>query len=100
MSDARVTPTQVKEIITTDISDTVLYTSMIETATLFVDAHLGSSNLSAEILERIELYLAAHFVAITEESGAMILDKLGDATTEWAADWCGPGFAMVRQPLP
>lgn len=96
MSKARVSASQVKEIITTSLEDGVLLANMIDTANIFIDEHLLEVGYSDALLEKIELYLSAHFVAITEEAGAPSLSKLGDATDEWATDWFGPGFASTR----
>ena len=96
MSKARVSASQVTEIITTTIEDDVLSSNMIDTANTFVDEHLLEAGYSDALLEKIELYLSAHFVAITEEAGAPSMSKVGDATEEWATDWFGPGFASTR----
>ena len=81
---ARVTATTVREIITTSLTDEVINTNHIVTANIYVTEHLGTSGLSDAILGRIELYLAAHYVALTEEGGALTRDKLGDADTSFA----------------
>lgn len=93
---ARVTAAQVKEIIDTSIADNVLDSSMIDTANVIVDMYLLEEGYTEAYLTKIELYLAGHFVCITEEEGAHILSKTGDATEEWAADWFGPGFQSTR----
>lgn len=81
---ARVTAETVKEIITTSLSDEVIDSNHIETAHIFVDEYLASEDLSVNMLEKIELYLAAHFVALSEEGGPLTRDKLGDADTSFA----------------
>lgn len=81
---ARVTAETVKEIISTQLTDEVVNTNHIDTANIFVTEHLGTSGLSDAMLEKIELYLAAHYVALTEEGGALTRDKLGDADTSYA----------------
>lgn len=81
---ARVTAETVKEIITTSLSDEVVNSNHIVTANIYVTEHLGASSLSAAMLARIELYLAAHYVALTEEGGALTRDKLGDADASFA----------------
>lgn len=96
MSKARVSAAQVKELIDTNIEDTVLAASFIDTANLFVDTHLLTSGHSDGILEKIELYLAAHYVAITAEEGQRILSKTGDATEEWDVAQLGKGLAATR----
>lgn len=74
----RVTASEVKEIIQTTIEDSVLESNHIATASLMVDEHLLDIGLSAPMLARIELYLAAHFVALTEERGGLTRERLGD----------------------
>jgi len=60
---ARVTASEVREII--DVIAATDITSFITTANVHVTAVLGSeTSLSADQLKQIELYLAAHFVAI------------------------------------
>ena len=81
---ARVTATTVREIISTQLSDDVINENHIDTANIFVTEYLAASGLSDNMLEKIELYLAAHYVALTEEGGALTRDKLGDADTSYA----------------
>lgn len=81
---ARVTATKVKEVVNTSIADDVINRNHIATATAMVDEHLVGSGLSDTLLEKVELYLAAHFVALTEEGGALTRNKLGDADTSYA----------------
>lgn len=81
---ARVTADTVKEIISTQLTDQVVNQNHILTANLIVNDNLVNQGISDEMLERIELYLAAHYVALTEEGGALTRDKLGDADTSYA----------------
>lgn len=70
-----VTDDQVKAII-----DTARDTSpFIQNAELLVDEELADKGLSDDRLDLITLYLAAHFVCITEERGGIRRSKLGDA---------------------
>lgn len=92
---ARVTAGQVKEVIETSLSDSVVTASMINTANLYVDTHLLDVGHSAGILGRIELYLAAHIVALTEERGSLKGGKFGDAS-EFLADVYSAGFRATR----
>ena len=96
MAKARVDASQVKELITTNIDEGIIVTSMIDTANLYVDTHLIDSGHSEEVLAKIELYLAAHFVAISEERGALRSSKMGDATDEWDTASVGTGFNSTR----
>jgi len=86
---ARVTAEAVKEIIQTNILNDTLDTNFIDTANAYVDEILTSAGLSDTILEKIELYLAAHFVALTEEGGALTRKKLGEADESYANIFSG-----------
>ena len=96
MSKARVSAEQVTELITTSLEESVILSSMVDTANLYVDTYLLEADHSDAILEKIELYLAAHFVAITEERGALKSSKTGDARDEWHTDYMGTGFNSTR----
>jgi len=93
---ARVSASQVKEIIDTTLNDGIILGNMIDTAHLYTNTHLSSAGHTDDILEKIELYLAAHFVAITEEGGALESQKMGDATDEWETSHLGSGLASTR----
>ncbi len=67
----------------------------IEVANLVVDETLASLGMSAERLKQIELYLAAHFMAITEERGAPRRQRLGETVEEWFQD-IGKGLNATR----
>lgn len=88
---ARVTDDDVKAIINTT-RDT---TPFIETANIIVSEELVGKGLSENRLKQIELYLSAHFVAITEENGALVRKKMGDADESYQLEK-GKGFAMTR----
>ena len=92
---SRVGADAVKEIIPTDLADDVVLTNMIDTANLFVDTHIAASGLTDAILTKIELYLAAHFVALTEERGGLLESEFGDAREQYA-DVYGKGFGSTR----
>ncbi len=82
---ARTNAAAVKEVVTTDITDDVVTTNFIDTANLFVTTHLvPDGGHTAPMLQKIELYLAAHFVALTEEQGGITRSKLGDADESFA----------------
>lgn len=82
----------VKEIIDTE-RDT---TPFIETAQLIVDEDLADSELSTERLDKIVLYLAAHFVCITEEKGGLKSERLGEASSSYAIPKQLAGYHMTR----
>lgn len=67
----RVTDAEVHAIIATPLDP---LTSFITTATTFVDSWLLSKGLPADVLKQIELYLAAHFVAVTDPRAQSIRD--------------------------
>lgn len=80
----RVTAHEVKEIINTSIADNVVKASMITTANILITDTLSSVGHSTAILKLIELYLAAHFVAVTEEHGGLISESFGDAEQKYS----------------
>jgi hypothetical protein len=92
---ARVTAGAVKEIVPTEIADSVVLTNFIDTANLFIDTHLASAGHSDAILAKIELYLAAHYVALTEEQGGLTRAKMGDADESFANIY-GQGLKATR----
>lgn len=92
---ARVSAGQVKEVIDTSLEDDVILSSMINTANLYIDTHLLAVGHTDSMLQRIELYLAAHIVALTEERGSLKGGKVGDAS-EFLADVFSEGFRATR----
>jgi hypothetical protein len=65
-ADARVTVAMISDIISTDLSESSI-NACINTAHHIVDAQLVSDGiLDAEMLTDIEMYLAAHFVAVRD----------------------------------
>lgn len=78
----RTNASDVKTIIQTTLSDSEV-DRFIQTANRYVDDRLGSSGLSSEILEEIELYLSAHFLAMREEYGGLDRQTLGDGTDSY-----------------
>lgn len=92
---ARVSGGQVKDVIETSLEEAVILGSMINTANLYVDTHLLTVGHTDAVLERIELYLAAHIVALTEERGSLKGGKFGDSS-EFLADVFDDGFRATR----
>ncbi len=76
----RVTEDQVKEIISTSLSVSIF----INVASRYIDEILGSSSLTADRLGDIELYMAAHLVALTEEGGGVTMQRVGSTTVQYA----------------
>lgn len=77
---ARVTEGDVKQLVDTDRSVGIF----IDTANLYVTRHLATAITDSALLEKIELYLAAHFTAVTEERGGLIFSGMGDARESMA----------------
>ena len=67
----------------------------IDTAHLVVDTHLSGAGLVHDVLRKIELYLAAHFTALTEEGGGITRSKIGDSDESYANVY-DRGFASTR----
>jgi hypothetical protein len=79
---ARTTATEVKEIITTSLSDAAV-TAYIGIANRMVTANLSEQELSDETLEDIECWLTAHLIAVTKERFTTG-EKIGDASVNYA----------------
>lgn len=62
---ARVTGREVKGIIQTRF-DEIEVEPFVDTAHVLVDTHLAGAGLSEELLKQIELWLAAHLIAIDD----------------------------------
>ena len=78
---ARVTTTEVDKIF--DVETIGDLDTFIATANLLVTEELGSAGLSSDRLKQIELYLAAHFAAVTFEKGGLRRQKIGDAEEDY-----------------
>ncbi len=88
---SRVTADEVGELIDTDRT----LDSFIITASLIVTEELASAGHSNARLTQIELYLAAHFVALAEERGGLQRWQVGDSA-ELIANVYDKGFQMTR----
>jgi hypothetical protein len=86
-----VTDAEVKAVVDTQ-RDT---TPFIATAHLLITEDLAASGLSTARLTQIELYLAAHFVALTEERGNLSEHTVGDATEKYSMK-LGSGLSLTR----
>lgn len=95
---SRTSASEVKEIVSTDICDETIIGNFIDTANTVVDEHLvgGECQNSDEILAKIEMYLAAHFLSITDEGGALKFTKLGDASEAYDTGIFGEGLNSTR----
>jgi len=91
-----VTDTEVKQIFITELDTT----PFINAAGLIVGEELAGSDLSAARLELIQLYLAAHFAAITDQSGGLTMSKVGEVSENYIpiSSYREPlqGFRMTR----
>ncbi len=72
---ARITTSQVKTIVGTELED---LSSFVSTAELIIDEQLKGKGMSDARLQQITLYLAAHFVAMTDRQADS--EKFGDAS--------------------
>lgn len=77
---ARVTDEEVQAV----TGDSSAVTSFVTTANLIVTDELGTSGLSDSRLKQIELYLAAHFWAITNERGGLVEKEVDNAKERYA----------------
>lgn len=89
---ARVTATEVKEIIPTDYSD-ALVNAFVNTAHQVVDDNLLSAGVAAGTLTQIELWLAAHLVAVSDQREVRVSE--GDSETEYHRFQAGLGLAAT-----
>lgn len=88
---ALVTDEEVKQLIDTERD----MTPFIDIADLIVSEQLATSGLSSARLKQIELYLAAHYAAITEERGSLKSIKVGEATDTFDTQ-AGQGLKLTR----
>ncbi len=89
-----VTPEEVRAVIDT-VPDSVDLATFIETANLIITEQITDATISAARLRQIELYLSAHFVAITRERGGLTSDETGESKAEFS-DVYEAGFALTR----
>lgn len=88
---ARVTSSEVKGLIATKFD----VDPFIATANLLIDEILVGQSMSDERLKTIELWLAAHFVAVAEERGALMGSSKGDSEETYKIV-VGTGLNMTR----
>lgn len=89
---ALVTSDEVKAIVATSMD----VSTFIATADLIVSEDLADKGLSADRLKQIELYLAAHFLAITQEKGGLKSQKIGEAAESYQIRTDMKGFGLTR----
>jgi len=90
---ARVDGNQVKGIIDTELTAAQVI-PFIDSANALVDQHLSDQSLSESLLTQIELWLAAHFVAIRDPARSQ--EKLGDAQDAFALGTLGEGLKFTQ----
>lgn len=78
----RVTAAEVKEIMDTSISDTIV-DRFISIANLSVNDVLNGSGLGEDLLKEIECWLAAHLIASTRDRTTET-EKVGDASVKYS----------------
>lgn len=78
----RVTEHQVTGLIS--VSSGVDVDLLINVASRYIDELLGTSSLTADRLADIELYLAAHLVALSEEGGGVTQQRIGATSIQYA----------------
>ena len=83
---SRVTPTEVKEIVTTDLVDAVIQV-WIDGANTIVTKNSDCIGGDEALLTRVELYLSAHFVAMLDPDtrGYVTKEKLEQFETTYSA---------------
>lgn len=79
----RVTATEVKEIIETDLTDAIVG-AYITSANVFVNTVLGTG--TTDILKEIERWLAAHMIASSKERQA-IKEEAGTAKVQYSGKY-------------
>ena len=78
----RVTEQQVNSLISA--SSGIDVDLLINVASRYIDELLATSSLSADRLADIELYLAAHLVALSEEGGGVTQQRIGSTSVQYA----------------
>lgn len=89
---ARVTESEVKEVIPTDLT----ITSFIDNANLFVTNTLSGVGLSSATLTMIELYVAAHLVAITINKGNVKNERIGESQKTYSTPFILNGLKGTK----
>lgn len=76
---ARVTASEVGEIISTDLTDAQVE-AFINSANAIIQENMLEAGMSANILTQIELWLAAHLVAVSDQREQRVNLRDGDVT--------------------
>lgn len=82
MPNSVITPSFVKETLSTKLSDSEIE-GAIATALVLYRNHLSSRNLPNDLQLEITRYLAAHFVSLRDQTAAISEEKIGDAQIKY-----------------
>lgn len=94
---ARVTTSDVRDIMTDSVASDKDITPHIDVANLMVTEDLGEQGLSDARLLQIEKWLSAHFVTIDVEKGGLNRIRTGEASEGYSApSRLGKGLEMTR----
>ena len=88
---SRVLPSEVVAIVDSQRDST----PFIDTAHILVNEELAGKGLTDERLRLIELYLAAHFLTVTEERGGLKSTKTGQGSESYGGKF-GTGLNLTR----
>jgi hypothetical protein len=69
--------------------------AFLEMAALIVDEKLSAAGMSDARLKLVEVYLAAHFLTISEEKGGLTRSRMGNSE-DWFSDVYTAGFGSTR----
>lgn len=92
-TDSRVYPDDVKEIIATSLTDEAI-NACINTANNIIDANLTALSEASALLMDIELWLAAHFVAVRDPK-AKQKSVAGEYSVTYEKGTPGTGFSAT-----
>jgi len=92
----RVIPSEVKEIITTELTD---LDAFIAAANTIVEDNLVGKGLSTARLKEIERWLAAHFTAMKEDSARVVEEEVRESRNRYGENTrgvLGEGLKLTR----
>lgn len=67
----------------------------LESANLIITEKLSGFGMSEARLKLVEVYLAAHFLTVSEEKGGLTRSRMGNSE-DWFADIYSAGFGSTR----
>lgn len=80
---ARTSTSDVKDLTGTTLDDPIV-SNFVDDANVYVDEHLTDEGLSSAILEKIEKYLAAHFLSMLDRRTSE--EDVGDTSFTFEGD--------------